>query len=218
MYRVLREEDAMMSSLLGGGFDALRTPLMSQGEEDSVDESKMPDPIAADAGDSGKNDPHGDASHVNVAQAVSDIQCSDDDAQDWNVEILNHVLVNILDEEQVDADATGDFAVFVIANGIDDVRIVLTVSEDDFNLMGHNVDFKTFQALQALNKMPNKEIADATSDLDETLWFLGLEKSNVMRHMLRNKKVTMMPSAASGSVPSVPLGRLNSDKVKLETA
>ena len=56
----------MMLLLLGGGFDAPCTPSMSQGDEDSVDESKMPDPTVADASNSGGNDPHGDASRANV--------------------------------------------------------------------------------------------------------------------------------------------------------
>ena len=93
MYQFLREEDAMMSSFLGGGFDAPHTPSMSRGEEDSVEESKVPDPNLVDTGDSGGNDPH---------------QCGDADAQDWNAEILNHVLVHILNKEQVDAGATDD--------------------------------------------------------------------------------------------------------------
>ena len=147
MHQFLHEEDVMMSLLLGGGFDAPHTPSMSQGEEDSVDESKMPDPIVADTGDSGGNDPHGDASCVDVTQAILDVQHGNDDAQDWNVEILNPVLVNILDKERVDANATDDFTVFVITNGIDDVRFLLTMSEDDFNLMGYDIDFKTFRAL-----------------------------------------------------------------------
>ena len=53
MYQILREEDEMMLSLLGGGFDAQRTPSMSRGEEESVDESKMAETAAVGAGDSG---------------------------------------------------------------------------------------------------------------------------------------------------------------------
>ena len=41
----------MMSLLLGGGFDAPRTPSMSRGDEELVS-----------AGNSGGNDPHGDVS------------------------------------------------------------------------------------------------------------------------------------------------------------
>ena len=83
----------MMSSLLGGGFDARRTPSMSRGDEESVDESKMPETTVVGAGDSGGNDPHGDASRADVTQDVSDIQRGgDDDVHDWNFEILNHVL------------------------------------------------------------------------------------------------------------------------------
>ena len=36
--------------------------------------------------------------------------------------------------------------------------------------------------------------------------------------MLRDKKVTTIPSTGSGFTPSVPLGRSNSNKAKLETA
>ena len=115
-------EEEMMSSFLGGGFDAPRTPSMSRGDEESVDESKMPETTVVGAGDSGGNDPHGDASRANITQDVSDIQRGGDgDVHDWNFEILNHVLAEILDKERVDANATDDFTVFVIANGIDDV-------------------------------------------------------------------------------------------------
>ena len=62
-----------MLSFLGGGFDAPRTPSMFRGEEESVDESKMPETNVVGAGDSGRNDPHGDASHADVTQDVSDI-------------------------------------------------------------------------------------------------------------------------------------------------
>ena len=91
-----------MSSFLGGGFDAPWTPSMSRGDEKSVDESKMPETAVVGAGDSGGNNPHGDASHADVAQDVLDIQRGGDgDVHDWNFEILNHVLVKILDKERV---------------------------------------------------------------------------------------------------------------------
>ena len=54
-----------MSPDFGGGFNALRAPMMSRGDKDSVDESKMLDPIMADTRVSGGNDPHGDASRDN---------------------------------------------------------------------------------------------------------------------------------------------------------
>ena len=62
MHRILREEDKMMSSLLGGGFDAPRTPSMSRGDEESVEESKLPESTVVGTGDSGGSDPHGDVS------------------------------------------------------------------------------------------------------------------------------------------------------------
>ena len=122
MHRILCEEDEMMSSLLGGGFDALRTSSMSRGDEESIDESKMPDTNVIDAGNGGGNDPHGDASRADITRDVWDVQHGgDDDTQDWSMEILNHVLVDILDKERVDANATDEFTVFVITNRIDDV-------------------------------------------------------------------------------------------------
>ena len=66
--------------------------------------------------------------------------------------------------------------------------------------------------------MYNEDITEETDKTNESLWFLGLEKRNVMHYMLRNKKVTTIPSTASGFAPSVPLGRSNTNKAKLETA
>ena len=209
----------MMSSLLGGGFDAPRTPSMSRGDEESVEESKMPETTVVSAGDSGGNDSHGDTSRANVTQDVLDIQRgNDDDVHDWNFKILNHVLVEILDKERVDASATDDFTVFVITNRIDDVRYLLMMTEGDFHAMGHLIDFKTFRLLQTMNKMCNKVVTDVMDETTESLWFLGLEKNNIMRYMLCDKKVTNIPTDASSSAPSVPLGRSNSNKAKLETA
>ena len=87
------------------------------------------------------------------------------------------MLVFILDQDRVDANATDDFMVFVIANDLDDVPFLLTVTEDNFNSMGYDINFKTFRALQTLNKMYNKEITDTTSKLDENLWFLDWKRA-----------------------------------------
>ena len=108
----------MMSSFLGGGYDAPRTPSMSRGDEESIEESKLPESTVVGAGNSGGIDPHGDVSRADVTQDVSDIQRGDDDdnVHDWDFEILNHVLVKILDKERVDAHASDDFTVFVITN------------------------------------------------------------------------------------------------------
>ena len=63
-----------MLSFLGGGFDATRTPSMSRGDEESIDESKMPETTVVGAGDSGGNNPHGDASRADVTRDILDIQ------------------------------------------------------------------------------------------------------------------------------------------------
>ena len=72
----------MMSSFLGGGYDAPRTPSMSRGDEESIEESKLPESTVVGAGDSGGIDPHGDVSRADVTQDVSDIQRDDDDDDD----------------------------------------------------------------------------------------------------------------------------------------
>ena len=171
-----------------------------------------------DTGDSGRNDPHGDTGHGGVKQAVTQIQHSDDDAQDWDAEVLNHALVHVLDKDQVEARVTDDFTVFVITNGIDDVCLLLTMSEDDVKSMGYDIDFKTFRTLQDINKMYNKQILDVMSKDDENVWFLNFGKQTVIRYMMRETKVTTMPSATSATAPNVPLGQSNSNMAKLEMA
>ena len=131
---------------------------------------------------------------------------------------MNCALVHVLDKDQVKASATNDFTVFVIANRIDDVRLLLTMSEDDFKSIGYDIDFKTFRTLQALNKMYNEQILDTMSKEDKNMWFLNLGKQMVMRYVMREMKVTTIPLATSATMPNVPLGRSNSNKAKLETA
>ena len=41
------------------------------------------------------------------------IQRDDDDIQDWDAIVLNHVLTNVLDKDRVYASATNDFTAFV---------------------------------------------------------------------------------------------------------
>ena len=50
---------------------------------------------------------------------------------------MNHILVHILNKDEADVSVTNDFALFVIGNGIDDACLLLIVSEDDFESMGH---------------------------------------------------------------------------------
>ena len=204
-----------MLSVFGSGFDGLRTPMMSQEEKDSIEESKMPDPILVDTGVIGGNDPYGDASSGNITQAILDIQQGNDDSQDWDAIVLNHVLVNILDKDRVDANATNDFTVFMIANNLNDVRLILGLTEDDYQSMGFNIDFKTFRTLQTLNKMYDEQVLDAMSKEDENTWFLDMSKRGVMCYMMRDVKVTAIPSASIISAPNVHLGRMNSNKAKL---
>ena len=82
------------------------------------------------------------------------------------------MLANVLDKDWVDASATDDFTVFVITNAMDDVCLLLTMLEDDYKLMGYNIDFKTFRSLQTINKMYNEQILDSMSKEDENMCFL----------------------------------------------
>ena len=144
-----------MVSIFGGGFDAPQTPLITWGDKYSVEESKVPDPDLVDTSDIGGNNPHGNMGCSDVMQAITQTQRGDTDAQDWDAEVLNRVLVHVLNKEQVDACATNDFTVFVITNRIDNMRLLFSMLEDDFKSMGYYIDFKTFCTLQVLNKIHN---------------------------------------------------------------
>ena len=73
-------------------------------------------------------------------------------------------------------------------------------------------------SLQALNKMCNEQVSDAMSKGNANVWFLGWSKCTLMRCTMHDTKATTVSTTASVSVPGVPLGRLNSDKAKLEMA
>ena len=90
-------------------------------------------------------------------------------------------MAHILNKDKLDATAANKCAVFVIGNGFDYVHLLLTMLEDDFKLMGYDVNFKTFQSLQALNKMCNEQVSDSMSEDDENVWFLGLSKHMLMQ-------------------------------------
>ena len=47
--------------------------MMSQGDKELVEESKLPDPSLVDAGDGGGNDSHGDTGHGGAMQAVTQL-------------------------------------------------------------------------------------------------------------------------------------------------
>ena len=72
--------------------------------------------------------------------------------------------------------------------------------------MGYDIDLKTFCTSKILNKMYNKQILDTMSKDDENMLFLGLGKHTVMCYMMRDAKVTTIPSATIVITPSVPLG------------
>ena len=58
-----------------------------------------------DTGDSGGNNPHGEMGCDGTMQAITQTQRDADDAQDWDAEVLNQMLVHVLDKDQVEASA-----------------------------------------------------------------------------------------------------------------
>ena len=92
-----------MSSFFGGGFDAPHTPLMNQGDEESVEESKEADPSLVDTSNVMEMaNPHGDMGHGGHAQAVTQSQHNVlSTTQDWGCRsfeshVGTHVLVFLL--------------------------------------------------------------------------------------------------------------------------
>ena len=66
--------------------------------------------------------------------------------------------------------------------------------------------------------MHNKQVLDAMSKDNKNMWFLNLGKRMIMQHMMHEMKVTTIPSMTGITMPSIPLGQSNSNKVKLEMA
>ena len=115
-----------MLSFFGGGFDALCMPLMSQGDEGSVEESKEADLSLVNIENVTEMADHcGDAGCGGKTQAVTQSQCCVSSMTwDWDAEVLDHVLAHVLDKDGISADTTNDFATFVTQQGIDDVRLI----------------------------------------------------------------------------------------------
>ena len=163
--------------------------------------------------------PHGDTGCGGEAQAFVQSQCNVlSMTQDWDTEVLNHVLVHILDKGEMNADSTNDFTQFTMHQGVDDAQLIVVVSEDNFKSMGCNIDFKTFQSLQALHMMCNEQVVDSASEDDENVWFLELIKCMLMCHMLHECKVTTLLTTTGDATSSVPLTSSDSNKAKLEAA
>ena len=63
------------------------------------------------------------------------------------------MLVHVLNKDKLGADGTNKFAVFVHGESVDNVRLLLTMTKEDFKSMGFDVDFKTFWSPQGLNML-----------------------------------------------------------------
>ena len=95
--------------------------------------------------------PCGDTARCVDTKAIIQIQCNTEPTtKDWDSGVLNHVLVQVLDEEEMDTNMTNEFMLFLMCQGLDNVQFVMTVSQEDFESMGHDINFTMFQILQAL--------------------------------------------------------------------
>ena len=201
-------------SFLERALGAPTTPTMNRGDDDEASTTGADvsvgrgerEPVTA-------TDSHGGG---NPGETTTDISTMDD--KDWDIEIFNHVLVQVLGKNELDANATDDFNRFLVREAIDDVRLLMTLDEEDYKSMGFNIDFPTFRLLQALNKRYNEEIDASTPETTERMWFFDQTKNKTMRYMLRDRQVTKLPGAGVIQTPVATLGRPDSNKAKLEEA
>ena len=94
------------------------------------------------------------------------------------------MLVHVLDKKKLDINVTNEFTAFEQSQGFDNVRLLLTVTEDDFKSAGHDIDLKMCWRKQGLNKMCDEQPLDAMSESSENMWFLGLSKHVLMQCMI----------------------------------
>lgn len=67
-------------------------------------------------------------------------------SKEWDLEILNHMFVHVLDKDTLDAKATNEFRLFWMHQGFDDIQFIMTMNKEDIKTMGHDVNFIMFQS------------------------------------------------------------------------
>ena len=80
-----------------------------------MEETKKADPSLIDAENVMEMaNPHGDMGHGGNVQAIVQTQCND-----WDANVLNYVLVQVLVKHMMDTNATDDFTLFLMHQGLD---------------------------------------------------------------------------------------------------
>ena len=108
-----------MASFFGGGFDGSCVPLMSQGDEESEEESKEADPSLVDMENVMETTNHnGDVGHDGKTQAIGQSQRNvSSTTWDWDAEFLDCVLAHVLNKDRINADlmwVIGHLCVFLL--------------------------------------------------------------------------------------------------------
>jgi hypothetical protein len=196
------------------------TPLMRREDEESVEELEEPVPSLTERETTAVSDPQGDIVGSNETRAGVEFQRKHEDIdKDWDLEILNHVLSKILGKDEVGPIATNPFTLFLMSQGIDDARLIMTMNEEDFQAMGFDIDFLTLRKIQALNMKYNEEVTESTPTSREIMWFFENNKTTVNRYLLRQRKVTKLPEDEKATAPSAtPVFTRDSNKAKLEAS
>jgi hypothetical protein len=142
-------------SFFGSG--APSTPLMRRDDDESVDEFEERVPSSTKEETAAVSDPQSDVVASNKTQDGVELQRETvDEDRDWDFEILNHVLSKVLGKDEIGFAATNPFTLFLMSQGIDDARLLMTMNEEDFRAMGFDIDFLTYRKLHALNMKYNE--------------------------------------------------------------
>ena len=198
------------------------TPMMERDDDfSSVEESKVPDPEFDDGGGdpTQQGDRHGDADETHGAPAAPV-------TRRLNYDLLNHVLTAVLNREPVSDSATDPLTCFVRDQGLNDIRMVISMDQEDFKAMGFDIDFATYRSLQTMNRWYNEAISNETEIDEEYDWFMSLTDAKLMRYLMASRRVTRIigePDTdapglmATTNVPSTVTTRTDSAKAKLES-
>ena len=95
--------------------------------------------------------PHGDTGRGSKTQAIAQTQHNIfPTTEDWDAEILNHMLVHVLDKDMMDANVTNKFVPFLMHQRFDNIWFIVTMSQEDFKSMGCNTlnDVLEFSSLE----------------------------------------------------------------------
>ena len=122
------------------------------------------------------------------------------------INILHHVIANVIGHgrEPRKGEPEDSLMQFVVLNGIPDIRVLLTMSVDEFRSLGYDPVYTIRRSLATINKWYHEDsVADMDED-DEVAWFWSLTKNGLMRKAMAYGKVSELPTPpSSGDVANV---------------